>query len=488
MAIVITNRQRPFRVLTNVLVLFACLSGCTWSSEDPTTSEVDSKVNSPPIVRYDGEMSRVVSLVYTTSEKLALTFNGMGERQTMMRLLDELDRYQVKATFFLPGIRVAEEPDIAQEILARGHEIENQTLERSDPDTLDYAQIYTSIQLTNDIFMEKTGVTPRYVRTTFGNYNDDLRLAVADLGLKAVVTYTLNLNASVLEEWIKGTAEQKMRFLNKYINRGGVIALETTNDQSQVIEALSYLVQAAEEAGYDLVPLSELFRYEYERKSLEQIAGYDAAQMNHDTETVAFDLIQRIENEENEVFLTFDDWASDYTVTKILNILDTYDVTATFFLKANGPASNPNLAKAIVEAGHDVANHTYSHPIITKLTTEEIQEEVIRAHQTLTEAIQQQPLLWFRPPTGAIDDRSARAVAATGYRQIVMYDVTTFDWDNQNDAEDITNGVIEQTQNGSIILLHILDDTHTVEALPAIIEELRNRGFTFGRLAERIGH
>ena len=92
-------------------------------------------------------------------------------------------------------------------------------------------------------------------------------------------------------------------------------------------------------------------------------------------------------------------------------------------------------------------------------------QDVVKAHQVITEAIQR-PVMLFRPPTGVVDDERAKALAVAGYPAIAMYDVTTLDWDISNSADDIVNGVMTKTQKGSVILLHMLDDIHTIEALP----------------------
>ncbi|MOA00520.1 Peptidoglycan-N-acetylglucosamine deacetylase [compost metagenome] len=223
-----------------------------------------------------------------------------------------------------------------------------------------------------------------------------------------------------------------------------------------------------------------------ERKPLEQIPGYDAAKINPQFEAAKYELIYKAYTNKKVVALTFDDWGSDKTVTQILDILDEYDVVATFFLRAQGVETNPNLARAMIEGGHDVANHTYSHPVVTTISTEELQKEVLKAHQVITEAIQEQPVMLFRPPTGVIDDEQARAIAAAGYPDIAMYDVTTLDWDMSNSADDIVNGVLTKSQPGSVILLHMLDDIHTVEALPRVLEEMKGRGFTFVKMADMI--
>src|SRR5690606_10845892 len=113
-------------------------------------------------------------------------------------------------------------------------------------------------------------------------------------------------------------------------------------------------------------------------------------------------------------------------------------------------------------------------------------EDVVKAHQVITEAIQQQPLMLYRPPTGVVDEKTAEIIAATGYPRIAMYDVTTLDWDVKNSADDIINGVMKQTQNGSVILLHILDGIHTAEALPTVLERLKEKGYTFVKIKDLI--
>ncbi|MNN62951.1 Bifunctional xylanase/deacetylase precursor [compost metagenome] len=65
-----------------------------------------------------------------------------------------------------------------------------------------------------------------------------------------------------------------------------------------------------------------------------------------------------------------------------------------------------------------------------------------------------------------------------------MYDVTTLDWDISNSADDIVNKIMASTENGSVILLHMLDDIHTIEALPRVLEGLKEKGFTFVKMSE----
>ncbi|WP_421923940.1 polysaccharide deacetylase family protein [Paenibacillus luteus] len=470
------NYKKTIMMLLLLILSFSMLSGCSLfggSGNSNAPGNTNGDETNEPITPYTGEKSKTIPFVYTTNRELSLTFNGMGDEVLMGKLLDELDQYGIKATFFLPGMRVAEEPNIAKEILDRGHEIENNTLNRLELTNLSYEQVYKEIHVSNDVIKQEVGVTPKYMRTRSGDYNDMVRLAAAQSGLSAVVTYSLNLH-----EWQRETEKEKAEYVKKYVTRGGIIALDTELD-AHVLESIPLIAAAAADVGYKLVPLEQLVASGHERKPLEEIPGYDAAKMNLNYKNADYELIYNWENNEKIVSLTFDDWGTDYTVTKLLDILDKENVKATFFLRANGVEKNPNLAKSISEAGHDIANHTYSHPVITKLTPEELQDEIVKAHKIITEAIQQKPVMLFRPPTGEIDDEGARIVAATGYKSIAMYDVTVFDWNSANDADHIVNGIMEQTVNGSVILLHMLDDIHTIEALPVAIEKLKSKGYKF---------
>ncbi|QDS36147.1 polysaccharide deacetylase family protein [Brevibacillus brevis] len=464
-----------------LLMTVVLVSGCSMFASKDESTEHQKTEKKQKITRYTGEKSKVLSQVYTGRKELALTFNGMGDDKMMKSLLEQLDTHKIKATFFLPGMRVAEEPNIAKDILAHGHEIQNNTLNQLDISKLSYEQIYREIQLSNEVIKRETGISPRYVRTKSGDVTDDVRLAAAQLGMEAVVSYNINPKDRDLQKDAKTIGD----YITRYMSRGSIISLNT-DINPEVIPAIPLIAKAAADIGYQFVPLSEMVKNGGERKPLEQIPGFDAAKLNPQFENAKYELVYQVDTNEKQIALTFDDWGSDKTVTKLLDILAEHDVKATFFLRAKGVENNPNLARAMVEGGHDVANHSYNHPVITTLTTEELQKDVVKAHQVITEAIQQQPVMLFRPPTGVVDDHTAKVIAATGYKVIALYDVTTLDWDKKNSAQDIVNGVMSKTKNGSVILLHMLDDIHTIEALPIVLESLKSKGYTFVKMDDMI--
>lgn len=467
---------RMWLAAMTLLLLAGCVrDGRTISDQDndakPTQTAFGNK----------GAMSKAISSVYTTKRELALTFNGMADSETTRQLLDELDRHHLKATFFLPGMRVAEEPELAKEIAVRGHEIENNTLNRLDLSRHPYEQVCSEIALGADVIQKKTGIATRYVRTKAGDYSDELRRAAAQSGEEAVIGSSL-----FLHNWQGETEEQKLHYLRKYINRGGIITLDV-EENKQLADNIALLAKLARDVGYQFVPLHTLIQNGKERKPLQQIAGYDAAAINPNAAHAAYRFFTRKETDKKEMALSFDDWGTDYTITKILDTLDKYDVKATFFLRADGVEKNPNLARAIAEAGHDVANHTYSHPVVTKITPQQLQAEIVKAHRIITEAIQEQPVMYFRPPTGVYDEPTLKVISATGYHTITDFDVDPSDYQKSRTTDEIVQAVLDQAHNGSVILLHMLDDIHTVEALPIVIEKLKSRGYRLVKMTEMFG-
>ncbi|GGO04892.1 polysaccharide deacetylase family protein [Saccharibacillus kuerlensis] len=477
------NTMKLVKKAVPALGIIFLLSGCNGTSG--TTDNDIGRASEPAaplqkVSRYVGTPSHEIPFVYTAKKQFALTFNGMADRETMTKLLDELDRYQIKATFFLPGMRVAEEPDIAKDILKRGHEIENNTLSQPDLNKLDYQGVYKEIKLTNDVIKRETGVQPKYIRTRSGSYPADLPLIAAQLGMKGVVSYNINPKDRDMQ-----SAEELGHYIGRYISRGGIISLNT-DINPEVIKTIPYISRYAKDIGYQPVTLDQMVSDGGFRKPVEEIPGYQPVHATSDYQNASYKLIEKVDTDRKEIALTFDDFGSDKTITQILDILEAHNVKATFFLRAKGVESNPNLARAMVEGGHDVANHTYEHTVLTKMTPAAIQEDIVKAHEVIANAIQEQPVMLFRPPTGAIDDERAKAIAAVGYPNIAMYDVTTLDWDASNSADDIVNGVMTQTQKGSIILLHMLDDIHTIEALPRVLENLEAKGYTFVKMQELI--
>lgn len=455
-----------------VPILF--LIGCQSKNGEGAVQAVEPSIE---VEASDGTLSDVIRVSNTLEPKIGLTFNGLADEDTMMKILDELDKHKIKATFFLEGMRVAQEPELAQEIIARGHEVQNGTLTFQDMSTLDYEQTYKEIFLANEIFDKHLHYTPQYVRSRSGDATENMRLAAATLGLKAVIEYSINPQDRKMQ-----SAEDLVAYIERFWSSGAVIHLNTYINPA-VIEAIPLLAEKANERGYTLTTLSEVLKDQYTLHELEEIEGYDAIQMNANYEDVEPYIYYRKNTTKKEVALTFDDWASEERTKEILDILRKYDIKSTFFLIGSGVEKDPHLAKLILDEGHEVASHSYYHRNITEMTPEELQEDIVKTHRALTYALQQSPLLYFRPAQGVIDEKSAKVVTATGMKAIALYDIASFDWKTDYTVQDIYNRIMERVAPGKIIVMHVLDGTETVNALPLVIEQLQQQGYTFEKLS-----
>lgn len=170
------------------------------------------------------------------------------------------------------------------------------------------------------------------------------------------------------------------------------------------------------------------------------------------------------------VYLTFDDGPGPAT-PEVLELLARYHARATFALIGQQAAANPALVSRIRAGGHVIVDHTWDHPDLTLLSTEQIDGELQRTEGVLG------PLRCDRPPYGATSTRVAAAIAARGERQL-LWDVDPSDWSRPG-AEVIAATVLAQVRSGSIVLLHDGggDRSQTVTALETILRELSARGF-----------
>ncbi len=170
------------------------------------------------------------------------------------------------------------------------------------------------------------------------------------------------------------------------------------------------------------------------------------------------------------VALTFDDGPSVYT-EGLLDILRRHQVKATFFILGKSARIQSETVSRIFADGHQIGNHTWDHPNLTKLSAELIQQQLHQTDDIITQIVGQ-PTAHLRPPYGAYND----LVLAVSGLPIIFWSVDPLDW-RDRDADVVAARIIESPA-GAIILAHDIHKT-TVAAVPAIIEALRERGIHF---------
>jgi peptidoglycan-N-acetylglucosamine deacetylase len=184
---------------------------------------------------------------------------------------------------------------------------------------------------------------------------------------------------------------------------------------------------------------------------------------------------------EKKIALTFDDGPDKIYTPQILDILREKGVKATFFVLGKQVNYFPDLVKRMVSDGHSIANHTWNHPELSKLTTLQVIQEV----ESTTKVIERVTGIktdLFRPPYGDYTAADIRVLQERGYRSI-MWSVDTVDWSGKTEDE-ILAIVHRDKSPGGIVLQHNFQTTNgeldgTVKALPKIIDQLREEGYEF---------
>ena len=192
--------------------------------------------------------------------------------------------------------------------------------------------------------------------------------------------------------------------------------------------------------------------------------------------------IYSVEKEEKIVSISFDcAWGTEHT-DEILNALKVSEVRATWFMVEFWAEKYPEYVKKIDKAGHEIGTHSSTHSYMSKQNAEEIKLELTSSSEAI-EKITEKKVELFRPPYGDYDDELIKTASELGYYTI-QWDVDSLDWKDLS-ASDIAMRVINGVKNGSIILMHN-NGLHTAEAVPVILETLKNRGYSFVPVGELI--
>ncbi|MBQ6147039.1 MAG: polysaccharide deacetylase family protein [Clostridia bacterium] len=184
---------------------------------------------------------------------------------------------------------------------------------------------------------------------------------------------------------------------------------------------------------------------------------------------------------DNQIALTIDAaWDADKTPF-ILDTLDKYNIKATFFLCGVWVKQYPDFVKEIAKRGHEIGNHSLTHPHMSRMDSIAIQKELSDLDDMLEELTGRRSTL-FRPPFGEYNDTVIKAAHEAGY-EVIQWSRDTVDWKQDRSAQTILDGVLKKLQSGDIILCH--NNGYKIETyLPVLIETAQQKGFRFVTVSE----
>ena len=183
------------------------------------------------------------------------------------------------------------------------------------------------------------------------------------------------------------------------------------------------------------------------------------------------------------IAMTFDDGPSATLTPKLLDLLAAHHIKATFFVIGENVAEHPEIVARAAREGHEIANHSWSHPNFGKMSDESVRRQLQQTDDAIKSATGKRPTL-LRPPYGSITAREKRWIHDEFGYDIILWDVDPYDWKRPGPAV-VRARILKETRPGSIVLSH---DIHpgTIEAMPSTFEELEAKGFKFVTVSELI--
>ncbi|MFZ5590927.1 MAG: polysaccharide deacetylase family protein [Bacillota bacterium] len=188
--------------------------------------------------------------------------------------------------------------------------------------------------------------------------------------------------------------------------------------------------------------------------------------------------VRAVATAEKIAALTFDDGPDPRYALRILQILDEYNVKATFFVIGQAVQEHPELTRLIYQQGHALANHTYTHPGVDSLTLPEYNKQLSRTNHLLQQISGARPV-YYRPPKGIVTAEGMEACRRQGL-QMVLWTVCLENKNSPTPVE-MAERAAARTKPGAIILVHDgrLNRQKSVEALPILLKTLQQKGYSF---------
>ena len=185
------------------------------------------------------------------------------------------------------------------------------------------------------------------------------------------------------------------------------------------------------------------------------------------------------------VALTFDlGGTTAGSTAHVLDTLKAYKYRATFFLTGQWTAANPALVKRMAAEGHELANHTYSHPNLTEISPDKIKSEIWTTEAAIVKASGTLPSWLLRPPFGAYDPTVRIVLGELGY-DLVFWSVDSGDWQGLTSSQ-IVKRVDERVGAGDVVVFHAYAE-NTGQAIGGVCETLRTKHLTGGTLSQALG-
>jgi peptidoglycan/xylan/chitin deacetylase (PgdA/CDA1 family) len=194
--------------------------------------------------------------------------------------------------------------------------------------------------------------------------------------------------------------------------------------------------------------------------------------------------ISKINTTNQIVVFTFDAGSGSNSFEKINTVLKNHNLKSTFFITGKWMEQNPQLLQKLVNNGHEVFNHTYTHSDLTTLTPTQIKEEFRKTENIMLSITGRSSKPYFRPPYGARNQFVWDAAASEGY-QSIYWSLDALDWKPGITDAEVKSRVLSNVYPGAIYLMHVGDDI-TGNILDSLFTEIKSRGYTIVSLTDAL--
>ena len=484
------------------------------------------------------ELSSAMPRFYTTKRASVFTFSGLSSEDELTGVLNALAKTDSRATFFVTAEEMENCPELIRRIREDGHSL---GISVRPQEKADAQKLLAALRDQAEALRSRYGVYEEiFVSPAAGSANQTLLQAASAGGFHVLTRMKEGVPESVSR---MVSADQVMAEIfsdnEGDLQRGEIMhfqmGLFQYNDkvlgelvETVIREKCVYPVTSAAEVAEDTealytYPLQDAMILDAVKDKI--VPGhldgmtreeqFDVIRNGYiginwviskltlpgftDAEIAKMDKSGVIHNDENYVFLTFDDWGTDATVDKLLNVLEKHQATATFFVRTEHVPNNPNLLRAIAEAGHTIGDHTHTHFPLSNAETdvrfsdlseeqrEALEQDLVISYQTMqsiigdmTDADGKPSLsLLFRPPTLAVGWSGLETVFDCGFTHSVSGYYTTADY-NAWSAEDLASLIKKVCVPGAVIVMHFSDNAeYTADALDLLMTEFETSGRDF---------
>lgn len=481
------------------------------------------------------EPAKALPRFYTSERAVAFTFSGLKSEKELQGVLDALKNTNSRATFFVSEEDIENRADQIEQIQRAGHSLGISVMITENGRS---NQLLKAMQTQAEALRSRYRVRYElFVRPSSGVASPVLLQAASAGGFRVVTEF----KEAVPEKVSRMTdAEEVLAAIFKD-NEGALQRGEIVHFQMGLFQysedVLGELVEklVAEKCVYPVRPCNALAEnrdklYQYplpdsqilrsvkdrvypghlDGKTPEEIygiirEGYIGIEWIVSTyflpgftpqQADQLDKTGIIKNDQNYVFLTFDDWGTDATVERLLQVLDKHNATATFFVKTEYVPYNPNLLRGIAAAGHTVGAHTHAHmelaneiyPTYYKELDEEqraaLEQDIVTCYDTMQHIIgdmvdadgKPSLSLLFRQPTLAVGKNGLETVFDCGYTHAIAGYYTTTDYKAES-VEALVKDLREHIVPGAVLVMHFSDNAqYTAEALDILLTEYEDSG------------